>query len=264
MSRLWPNADRSEWNFDLQEYIAADSMIPALAGLDTTQVDEIDYRDLQRRLQLPAPAPEDSADSGIRNLRVVFEGTLATPNGPKQHLLASDVSLLAKTPDGRTTRRGGPIFGGSQAFVQAADWMGYVSIVNGVDSSFTILRSPIEAGASFRQDLLYHTDSTAAEYGWVVGRRSVEIPAGTYDNALEIVYFVDEGQQCAVNDQGECTRWFRAYRICTVLLVEDVGPVYQLTIAYLNPPIPELDISSGVYFCEMRLRSLDIRDVNTQ
>lgn len=304
-SRLWPNADGNTWTFDYQRHIATESIIPQIANLESLEVSEIDYLDLESRLTGPLPASGEVEDIGIMTLE--FRGTVESRDGPKQNLdstfepivparalshgharafdragagsPAPDVSpLMARVylarPDLRATMLARGYVPADVAKVlspqalppfQVLDgkfekqdrWIGLYGDVTS-DSSYTILKSPITEGTSFRHQLAPSLSDDIWEYGWVLGARRVETPAGTFERAIGVVYFLDFGIGRVIDDRGGVIAEFRSFTISVFYFAPDVGPVYQRTIDFLAPPIPELAIEIGTLFSEVSLREFNV------
>lgn len=261
-SRLWPNANGNGWTYRYQEYAAADSMIPALAGIDPDEAASLDYRDLQRRLDLPLPARATSGYWRRGELRLEFEGTVPTLDGPKQNLkavftkggksgFASGVDPLAARifrarPDlrekmeeaglfpiglGKTEDSwgGGPVNMWGGHFEKQEEWMGYYGDITD-DSSYTIARAPVRAGASFRHQLGSGLADDIWEYGWIGDLREVETAAGSF-TAREVFYFLDFGRSQVITENGEVIDTIRSFSILATLYAPGVGPVYERELA---------------------------------
>jgi len=105
-SRLWPNADGNSWTYDYQRHFATESIIPQIDGLSDLDVSEIDYLDLEARLNGDLPARGEVEDIGIMTLE--FRGTIPSLDGPKQNLESTFEPIepaFASRRDAADTRR---------------------------------------------------------------------------------------------------------------------------------------------------------------
>jgi hypothetical protein len=264
-------------------------MIPALEGLESVPPEELDYRDLEQRLLMELPAPFPNDDPLVGNVLMAFNGLISTPYAGQKQRLDTDFSPTAKVrtaepapllrriylarPDlrakmvakglvpqdyspGEAVTNIGPILINPgleyHYFEQQDSWMGYYGDLN-PDSSFTVLQAPLTPGSSFRHQLVPDLADDIWEYGWIVGKRHVETPGGEFRHALRAVYFFDFGWSYWIDEHGEIQGEFRSFSIAMLNLAPDVGPVWQRCLDFLAPPIPELNIESGVYFDDMRL-----------
>ena len=294
-SRYWPNADSSSWTFDYREYSAAESIIPALEGLDALPVDEISYLDLERRLSLERPTPDTSAVSIEGSLRVALNGNVQTPSAGEKQNLETVLSPIAKTP--RSTSAGllrriylarpelrdkmiamdlapnrvdvslspsnvGPIFDfpENQAFESKDNWIGYYGDFN-ADSTYTILKAPLTPGSFFRHQLVPVLTDDIWEYGWILGERRVETTAGVFRDALGVVYFIDFGLGIVRAENGDSIGTFHSFALSDLFLVPDVGPVYQRGLdRILAYDVQSLLADTLTNFNEASLREYDIRE----
>lgn len=290
-SAYWPNSDSSSWTFAFQEHQAADSTIASLAGLDSVDVDSLDFEDLEDRIMQDFPASGDPGQSTVGTLRTTFSGMVETPlAGQKQNLVATldsippafrnePFSLLKRIywarPDLRTKMVAkrlippefeatnspeniGPIYEGSHYFEKKSNWIGYYGDLN-ADSSYTIAIAPLAVGAEFRHQLVPDLADDIWEYGWVAGTRTVVTPAGTFRDAVRVIYFFDFGLSLTVDEQGDTLGTFRSYTIASLDLAPNVGPVYQRAKDLLFPGYPWLGIEDGAYFSEAKLTGYNIR-----
>jgi hypothetical protein len=266
-SRLWPNTDGSRWTYRFEDYAAADSTIQALAGLDPDEAASLDYRAIERRLDLPLPARATGGYSQKGELRIEFDGTVSTLDGPKQNLKAvfmqagksgfsSGVDPIAARifrarPDLREKMKGaglvpsgfgktedswggGPVNMWGGHFEKQEEWMGYYGDIT-ADSSYTIARAPVRAGASFRHPLGSGLADDMWEYGWIGDLREVETAAGSF-TAREVFYFIDLGTSQVITETGEVIDTVRSFSILTTLFAPGVGPVYEREIADFGGP----------------------------
>lgn len=148
-------------------------------------------------------------------------------------------------------------FGNGDKFEKQENWIGGYGDLN-ADSSYTIVKGPLVEGTYFRHQLVPDLSDDLWEYGWILGTRWVETPAGTF-NAVAVVYFIDFGHLVYLNEQGFEVADFRSYSISSLFLSPDFGPVYQRTLDFFLPPIPELNIDIGVMFSEATLREIELQ-----
>lgn len=127
------------------------------------------------------------------------------------------------------------------------------------DSAFTLLKAPLTEGASFRHQLIPDLADDIWEYGWTLGPRYVSTAAGEFGDAIGVVYFVDYGVSYIIDEQGNEGQAFRTFSISSFYFAPGVGPVYQRTIDFLAPPIPELAIEIGTLFSEASLREFHLQ-----
>ncbi len=290
LSRYWPNADSSSWTFDYRRYKAAETIIPALVGLAGVPPEQLDYQDLEQRLALDPPDRSTLEFSDSLPFQLAYQGTIRSADGLKQNLVSTDLPALKRDvmepspllariflarPDLRTkmiakglvsadfgraswSGRVGLLILDGGYFEKQTQWIGFYGDLR-ADSSFTIAHTPLLEGTSFRHQLVPDLADDIWEYGWVIGEREVKTPAGEFSDAVGIVYFLDFGMHEIRDEQGNVLARFRSYSIIELFLAPGVGPVYERDIDYLSPPIPELNIRSGVLFGEGTLTGYDLR-----
>lgn len=279
---LWPNADGAWWEFGYQERVSADTMPPAIAGLDPDGAATATAVELDERLSLPLPASVGSADSTVGTLRLEFDGTVTLPAGTKQNLAGTFTSasgasraiaspILARIyrarPDLRAemvrhrlvswslTRAAdatnvGPLFLIGGYFDKRETWMGYYPEADvGADSAYTIVRAPLTPGATFRHQLVPALADDIFEHGKIFGQKTVVTALGTFE-AIEVVYFIDLGESEVTDEFGTPIGTFRSFAISLVQLVPGVGPVYQRGYDALVPASGESDLTPSVSFHE--------------
>ena len=259
-------------------------MVAALVGLNLDAPALTDWKDLETRLNLGLPTPGDTSQSLKKTVRLSFNGTMASGDGPKQRLQSENIvpakagisepsPLLMRIywarPDLRTKmvemgmvpsgfeKRNSPQGGGplipsaSSAFEKQESWMGYYPPADlGSDSAYTIARTPLQEGAFFKHQLVPILADDIWEYGWVLGLRQVYV-SGSVFRAVEIAYLIDLGESKITNETGEILGTFRSYSICLLALSPNVGPVYQRGLDYLVP-------GGGIYFDEMKLLEYNV------
>ncbi len=295
IDELWPNADGDSWTFEFAQYFSAEGMPDALAGLADIDPEDLDFRDIERRVMIDFPRATSVDTESDFQLR--FNGMTNSAGGRKQaletvsatdpHLPKVNLKSLGLPPSilnriwlarpdlrSRLEEGGfvpsshdpagkdlltGPLFENSfrpAPFEKKGGWIGYYGDVH-PDSSFTIVKGPAEEGTSFRHQLARGLADNIWEYGAIVGERSVDTPAGRFD-VIRVAYFFDFGESDIVGQDGETIGSFHSYSIAIADFAPGVGPVHQRGYDFLIPPIPELGIGGITLFHETKLIDYDV------
>jgi len=261
---LWPNQDGNSWTFHHVEYAIPDSSAAALANIDPEKIDELDWRDIEKRLSLDPPEEALATwyfEEGTMTLSL--DGTVDTPFGAKQNLRSRyesiesrsdtlEVTLYAtKRPPAATKNLlSGPLLGRSTgrsyAFERQDDWIGYFHKYRdyGNDSLFTFVRGPLTVGSRFEQQLTHASSDDIWVRGWIAGNRWIETEAGTFWTVV-VVYLIDVREVDVTNETGETLGTYQTFSIFLLAYSPFIGPVYQVGYHQGIPAHPELGPEDG-------------------
>jgi len=271
LSRLFPNADGNSWTFDYVDYIAAETY--AVPEAISRPVDEISYAEVEALLMEAPPLPDASEYFRAGTLELRFDGRIATPAGPKQHLrdtLIVDDGARAGFSASERVRRAlrkarGDAFAplasptrlwGFSAFEKKDGWIGFYD-ESRRDSAFTLIKAPIEPGEFFRHQFRSWglIDETMWEYAWIAGSRSIETSNGLLiEDAIVIIYVVHWSSR---GFDGIETWASDTYSAVIIYFAPDVGPVYQRSLGFFStdPARPEL---RRILYSEAKLREFTL------
>ena len=117
-----------------------------------------------------------------------------------------------------------PLFLAAGAWQKTVDWIGKYADLN-TDLAWLYLENNLTPGHSFTLQLVPELADDVFLHGRVLGAVTVETEAGTYEDALEVVYQIDYGVSQAADIDGSVVGYVRIFDVARVIYAAGVGPV---------------------------------------
>lgn len=225
---LWPNEDGRAWSFSTTfrtwppvpegDYLYPDpDSIPPAPSLDAI------VRVLDSNFTPPAGYEELAADYTLQ-----FDGQRITRSG----VTAQNLSARVEVPGDPTARIPFlPVILHGGAFAKTDSWIGTYGDLDTLAAWIYLDRS-LWPGHTFTYQLLRSIEDETFLHALVIPRQRVTVPAGTFDDAVEVVYLIDYGRRFQVAFDGD----FGYYRYVTfgnIVYVPGVGPAYSYERRYV-------------------------------
>src|SRR5262245_44158692 len=240
MDSAWPNADRLAWNYDLtargwwdlppDSLYATPEEVPPLPPL----------QDLAAQLATPFPNPPESTATAFYRLR--FDGTTMSGSGVTgQNLIAElyvpahvatsasigarflrrlaiarpdlRARIAAEHPDRWRENAGQlptPLFLMGGVYEKTAAHIGAYGDL-GPQLAWKWLDADVTPGHEFVLQLVPTLSDQVFLHGCVLGSRTVNVPSGTYQRVIDVVYAVDYGIIEVLTDAQEVLGYMRVF-----------------------------------------------------
>jgi hypothetical protein len=224
---LWPNEDGREWSFATTfrvwspipegDYLYPDpDSIPPAPSLDAV------VRILDSDFTPPAAYDAVYADYTLR-----FAGRRVTRSGVEAQNLSAQIAVSGD-PTARIPFLPVILHGG--AFEKTDSWIGTYGDLDTLAAWIYLDRS-LWPGHTFTYQLLRSIEDETFLHARVFPRQRVTVPAGTFNDAVEVVYLVDYGRRFQVSFDG-AYGYYRYVTFGNIIFVPGVGPAYSYERRY--------------------------------
>jgi len=274
LDNVWPNADGSEWTYDLVQMRWESGALPLYPTVDAVppvpSLDEVE--DLLGEHPVGDPLPEIAAGWVLR-----FDGTITTESGATGQKLEQEIvpppapapappgagphgtdpflaRLWAARPDlrARLAARGfdpgaadpraagviEPLFLSGYAWEKSPYRIVAFGDLNR-DPAWIYLEANLEPGHEFTIQLVPYLTDDVFLHARMLPRRNVATPAGTFAGVAECLYVVDYGVGKVTDASGILLGYRGTFSYGTVAYAPRFGPVqsFEQVLAYMgNPP----------------------------
>jgi len=117
-----------------------------------------------------------------------------------------------------------PLFLAEGAWQKTVDWIGRYADLD-TELAWLYLEANLATGHSFTLQLIPELADDVFLHGRVQGTVAVETEAGTYEDALEVVYQIDYGVSQVADIDGNVVGYVRTFDLARVIYAAGVGPV---------------------------------------
>ena len=217
MESLWPHADGNYWTFQLTDVVCReydgghyDSLqdVPPIPSLDV----------LYSRLKEALFCEEDERGSGT--LVMEFDGEVeVTPEITAQDLKSqAHYDVCCVNP---------PLALYPRLWLASEDKIvGYFVWETQADTNWVYLTADLETGAQFSQAFPLPYGADLLFKGKIWRHLRYNMPDGSWANAVECFYLLDQGIQQATDHNGNVIGYFHSFIFGVVIYAENVGPVF--------------------------------------
>lgn len=220
LDALWPNEDGRQWIFATTFRVwgpepAAPFLFPHPDSVPPAPSLDVIVETLDAGFQPPEPFQEIAADYTF-----LFDGNRITRSGVEAQNLFAQLAVAGRPPG--TGIPFSPVLLHGGAFAKTTRWIGTYGDLDTL-AAWKFLDRSLRPGHTFHYQLLRALNDETFLHARVFPRQTVVTPAGTYADAVEVVYLVDHGRGFRVT--GDAYGYFRVVTFGNVVYAPGVGPV---------------------------------------
>jgi len=210
---LWPNEEGRKWHFNVtvEEWDRSEFDTIYVSIQDVPPIPTLD----ESIPSLADPAYTDPPDTTYTfTYQMSLHEIRGTPDGLGRRIAVSS--------DPQTQLA--PLFFGPGVLLKTDKVIEKYSLDQ--TSVFPFLERSTSAGYEFTRQVIPALAPDVLLHARVLGRKTVTVPSGTYDNVLEVFYLLDYGVSQAVDSYGNSLGFEHQVGLVSIVFAPDVGPVF--------------------------------------